>query len=359
MASEDRVLVPSEAAEQLAVALLEANGVSTEEAGIAASHLILADLRGVDTHGLMRLPVYIERFERGELEPAGDLSVVSEAPGSATLDGGHGLGQVVSHKATTLAMEKARKVGVGAVTVRNSSHFGAAAGYPMLASEHGCIGLATTNAWPLLPAVGGAARVTGNNPLAIGAPTRLGYPMVLDIAMSHVAAGKLRISAAAGTDIPPDWAFDRNGQPTTDPKAALFGGGFLRPMGDHKGFGLALMMDVLSGVLSGGAFGPHVSGLDDPGYTHVGHFILVLDIHKFIDVEEFLDRVDALAEHVHSSPTREGVEDVLVPGELEARTTAQRRREGIPYPRRVYERLMELADNAGVAVPDTAPLFSD
>lgn len=354
MADAATVRLPARASEQLATDLLVANGVSTEHAAITASQLVLADLRGVDTHGLMRLPVYIERIERGELKPAAEPAVEQDMPGSATIDAGNGLAQVASHRATMLAIEKAQKVGVGAVTVKNSSHFGAAAGYPMLATEHDCIGLATTNAWPLLPAVGGAARVVGNNPLAIGAPTRLGYPIVFDIAMSQVAAGKLRIAAASDNVIPADWAFDRHGQPTTNAHEALFEGGFLRPMSDHKGFGLAFMMDVLAGVLSGAGFGPHVSGLDDPGYMHVGHFMLVLNIAAFMDIETFLDRIDELAGHVHSSPTRSDVEQVFVPGQIEAETTLRRQREGLTYPRSVYDRLAALAEKAGVEVPEDA-----
>lgn len=345
----DAVRVAPEWAEQLATGILRAAGVGASDTRITVEQLLLADLRGVDTHGLMRLPNYVERIGRGEMDPAVRPTVVSETSGTATIDGGHGLGQVISHAAMSLAIQKAHDTGVGAVTARNSSHFGAAAGYPMLATERGCIGVATTNAWPLLPAVGGAARRVGNNPLAIGAPSRAGFPIILDIAMSHVAAGRLRIAAAGDNVIPSDWAFDRDGEPTTDANAALFGGGFLRPMGDHKGFGLALMMDVLAGVLSGAGFGPSVTGPDEPGYVHVGHFFLALDIAAFMDVEQFLDRMDSLVAHVHASPTLKGVDRVLVPGQLEAETTIERGRSGIPYPRTVHDRLLALAQAAGVA----------
>lgn len=351
MPDDNTVRVPPAWAEELAVEILVSAGVARHHAATTAAQLVLADLRGVDTHGLMRLPNYIERMRDGSLQPDVEPRVETETAGSATIDGRHGLGQVVSHAAMSLAIAKARETGVGAVTAKNSSHFGAAAGYPLLATEHGCLGIATTNAWPLLPAVGGAARRVGNNPLAIAAPSRLGYPIVLDIAMSHVAAGKLRIAAAGDNVIPPDWAFDATGEPTTDAHAALFGGGFLRPMGDHKGFGLAMMMDILAGVLSGAGFGPSVTGLDEPGYLHVGHFFLALDIAAFMDVEEFLDRMEAFTEHIHSSPTRQGVERVLVPGQLEAETTEQHRRTGVPYPRHVYDRLLEIAADAGLDVP--------
>lgn len=350
------VRVPVEWAERLASDILISAGVSADHATITAQQLVLADLRGVDTHGLMRLPNYIQRMANGELEPAVEPSVDHQTPGTATVDGHHGLGQVVSHFAMSLAVAKARETGVGAVTVKNSSHFGAAAGYSMLAADHGCLGIATTNAWPLLPAVGGAARRVGNNPLAIGAPSRLGYPVVLDIAMSHVAAGRLRIAVAADNVIPSDWAFDADGTPTTNAHQALFEGGFLRPMGDHKGFGLALMMDILAGVLSGAGFGPSVTGPDEPGYVHVGHFFLALDIAAFMTQAAFLDRMDTLVGHIHSSPTREGVDRVLVPGQLEAEATTRHRQEGLPYPRSVIDRLRQIAAAAGLAVPDPEPI---
>jgi LDH2 family malate/lactate/ureidoglycolate dehydrogenase len=344
MADDATIRVSPAWAEELAVDILTSAGVSPAHAAITAQQLVLADLRGVDTHGLMRLPNYIERMRDGALEPDVEPVVESETAGTATVDGRHGLGQVVSHMAMSLAIQKARETGVGAVTAKNSSHFGAAAGYPIMASEQGCVGITTTNAWPLLPAVGGAARRVGNNPLAIGAPTRLGYPIVLDIAMSHVAAGKLRIAAAGDNVIPPDWAFDAAGQPTTDAHEALFGGGFLRPM------------DVLAGVLSGAGFGPSVTGLDEPGYVHVGHFFLALDIAAFMGVESFLDRIDAFADHIHTSPTREGVDHVLVPGQLEAETMTRLRRDGVPYPRSVYGRLRDIASQAGLTVSDPGPL---
>lgn len=346
------VRVPAAWARQLGIDILVAAGVAPDHATITAEQLVLADLRGVDTHGLMRLPNYIERMGKGELEPAVEPVVDHQTPGTATVDGRHGLGQVVSHFAMSLAIAKARETGVGAVTAKNSSHFGAAAGYSMLAAEHGCVGIATTNAWPLLPAVGGASRRVGNNPLAIGAPSRLGYPVVLDIAMSHVAAGKLRIAAAGDNVIPPDWAFDGAGEPTTDAHQALFGGGFLRPMGDHKGFGLALMMDILAGVLSGAGFGPSVTGLDEPGYVHVGHFFLAVDISAFMTEEAFLDRMDTLVGHIHESPRREGVDRVLVPGQLEAESTTRLRQEGLPYPRSVHDRLRQIAADSGLDVPE-------
>ena len=341
-------IAPSDA-ERIATDLLTAHKVGQTHAATIASQLVLADLRGVDTHGLIRLPGYLGRVEAGDLHPEHNPTVTHETPGTAMVDGGHNFGQVVADYAMTVAIEKAKTVGVGTVTAKNSSHFGAAATFAMMATEANCIGIAATNGWPLMPGVGGAERTIGNNPLAIGAPTRLGYPMVLDVAMSQVAAGKLRVALALGQPIPLDWAFDNKGLPTDDPHEALFNGGLLRPVGDHKGFGLAVMMDVLSGVLSGGMYGTDVTS-DQPGYSNVGHFFTAINIDAFGGIDMFLDRVDDLAHRIQASKTREGADPVMVPGQLEARTTQARQQDGIPYPAPVWKQLTTLAEASGVSV---------
>jgi LDH2 family malate/lactate/ureidoglycolate dehydrogenase len=336
-------------AQRIAADLLRAYGVSAKDADTIASQLVLADLRGVDTHGLIRLPGYIGRVEAGDLHPDRSPTVMHETPGTAMVDGHHNFGQVVADFAMQVAIEKAQTVGVGTVTAKNSSHFGAAATFAMMAADAGCMGISATNGWPLMPGVGGAERTIGNNPLAIAGPTRLGYPMVLDIAMSQVAAGKLRIALALGQKIPLDWAFDNKGEPTDDPHEALFNNGLLRPVGDHKGFGLAVMMDVLSGVLSGGMYGTDVTS-DQPGYSNVGHFFTAINIDAFGGLELFLDRIDDLAHRIQASKTRDGADPVMVPGQLEARTTATRERDGIPYPTPVWEKLTALASATSVDI---------
>lgn len=352
MATDTKVIhITPLSAQRVATDLLVAHGVSKTDAGTIAEQLVLADLRGVDTHGLIRLPGYIGRIGAGELHPDHAPTVIHETPGTAMVDGGHNFGQVVAAYAMSIAIEKAKTVGVGTVTAKNSSHFGAAAKFAMMAAEAGCVGIAATNGWPLMPGVGGAERTIGNNPLAIGAPTRLGYPMVIDIAMSQVAAGKLRIALALGQTIPLDWAFDSNGLPTDDPHEALFNNGLLRPVGDHKGFGLAVMMDVLSGVLSGGMFGNDVTS-DQPGYSNVGHFFTAINIDAFGGLELFLDRIDELAHRIQVSKTRPGADAVMVPGQPEARTATTRQRDGIPYPTPVWEKLTTLATVSGITVFD-------
>lgn len=343
-----------EMAEGAATKLLRAAGVPEEQARTAAGHLVQADLRGVETHGLIRMRPYIDRIRKGYLETEVEPEVVEDGPAIALVDGHHGLGQVNGDFAMRLAVRKAKEIGVGAVTVRRSSHFGTAASYVMIATEAGCVGVATTNAAPLLAPTGGTERRVGNNPLGIGAPTNEGFPAILDMAMSAVSAWRIRMAAERGEEIPPEWAYDKDGLPTTDAYAAYQGGGLLRPVGDHKGVGLALMMDALSGVLSGGGFGTQIKRLDEEGYLETCHFFLALDITRFISLESFLERMGRLAEEVHGTPTRDGADRPMLPGEREARVETERREHGIPYSPQVYEPLLELASELGVELPELA-----
>ncbi|MEX2502433.1 MAG: Ldh family oxidoreductase [Trueperaceae bacterium] len=347
---ETRRLTPDWALE-VATVLTEAAGASRTDARTVAEHLIAADLRGIDTHGLVRLPVYLARAARGELHADAVPEVVRDAPAGALVDGHDGFGQVVATHAMRIAVHKATTVGVGAVAVRNSSHFGAAAAYTMMAAENGCIGLALTNTQPLLPAVGGAGRVVGNNPLSVACPSRLDFPLVLDIAMSQVAAGKLRMAAAAGQPIPDTWAFDPEGNPTTDPTTALFAGGLLRPVADHKGFGLALMIDVLTGALSDGGVAAAVVGLDGSGSANVSHQLLAIHIDTFLGMEPFLDRIDQLIATVRTSPRRQGIDRLYLPGELEHEAQLERRTHGLHYDDRLIDRLQAAATGLGVELP--------
>lgn len=346
--------VSSAWAREAALRLATAAGTPAASAEVVARHLIAADERGVDTHGLVRLPVYLGRAGRGELIVDAVPQVVRDMAAAATVDAGDGFGQVAAEFAMGLAIERAHGAGIGAVAVHRSSHLGAAAAYAIQATEAGCVGLVLTNTQPLMPAVGGADRVVGNNPIAIAAPTTTGFPIALDIAMSRVAAGRIRIAAAAGEPIPPDWAFDSAGQETTDPQVALFGGGLLRPVADHKGFGLALLIDVLTGALAGGAVGSGVVGLDGTGAAAVSHLLIAIDVAAFGDRDAFLERVAQIITEVHGSGRREGVDRLLIPGQLEHEMQQRRRRDGIPYPAALLERIDALASRLDVDLPPHA-----
>ena len=355
----DDLRISASWAHDAVVRSLGAVGVPADHAEIVADQLIAADLRGVDTHGLLRLPVYVRRIRSGELEPSVQPEVVAETTSTGVVDGKHGLGQVASHAAMEVAIGKAKEHGVAVVTVRNSSHFGAAAGYTMMAADRGCIGMAATNTWALLPAVGGASRAVGNNPLSIAVPSGEGFPLVLDIAMSQVAAGNLRMAAAAGESIPLGWAFDKHGEPTTDPVAALWDQGMLRPIADHKGFGLAFMVEVLTGVLAGGAVGSDVVGLDGEGYAQVSHWFLALDIATFLDPGRFGEGLDAFVSQIRGGRRRAGVDRLLVPGEPEHLTRQDREVNGIPYSASTLSAVREVAAEVGLDLAEPVVVRSD
>lgn len=327
--------------------ILETAGVRTDNAETTARHLVLADLRGVHTHGLVRLPVYVPRLKSGATRADAEPEIVVDNGSTVVVDGHHGLGQVTSEFAMRRAIERATELGVGTVAVRHSEHFGAAGGYTMLAAEAGMIGISMTNTNPHIAPTGGLARRVGNNPLSIGVPFRPGFPIVLDMAMSVVAAQNLRTAVRRGQSVPPEWGLDAEGQPSTDPET-IMRDGMLRAIGDHKGYGLAFMIEVLTGVLSGGEFGQAVGGPGKDRPIEHSHMFLAIDIARFLDPERFRTRLEELAGQVHDTPTQKGVDRVLLPGEREARLQAERAEHGIPYADDVAEAVESVARDLGV-----------
>lgn len=304
-------------------------GVGAEDATILADNLVEADLRGVHTHGSSLILGYSRRLRSGGTRPHGRLTIVHDAPAVATVDGGDGIGQVIGARAMRLAIDKARQTGIGAVSVRHSNHFGAAASYSMLALPHDMIGFATTNAGARIPPVGGASAVVGNNPLSYAIPAGAQRPIVLDMAQSVVAAGKIGMALRKGEPIPLGWALDREGRPTEDPREGL--AGLLVPIAGPKGFGLALVMDALSGGLSAASVGLDLSGPRPDGRpAGVCHFFMAIDVASFAPVEEFKARVDKLIRDTKAARRAPGVEEIYLPGEIEYNLRDRRLREGIP-----------------------------
>jgi LDH2 family malate/lactate/ureidoglycolate dehydrogenase len=326
-------------------------GASAANARTVAHYLVLADLRGVETHGLVRMPLYVARMQRGDLDGTADPEVLTDRGVTALVDGCHGFGQVVADRAMRLAMERAGSSGVAVVVARRSSHFGAAAGYTQLAAEHGLIGIATTNTAPVMPPTGGRERRLGNNPISIAVPRASGGPIVLDMAMSVVAAWRIRLAADRGEPIPDTWALDAEGRPTTDPYEAFQGGGLLQPIGAHKGYGLAFMVDVLTAVLAGGAFGADVKLLHDEGRLNTSHFFLALDPGAFGPTEEFDERLTERASQIRNTQTSPDTDRVLLPGEREASLKVEREQTGIPYRRDIFDGLVELSTQLSVDPP--------
>lgn len=345
----DRTLVSVEWLTESIGEVFTAVGLPPRASHAVAAGLVDADLRGTPSHGSMLVPMYVERIRKGSVSVREEAEVVHDAGAIAVLDAHHALGQLTGDQAMALAVEKARSYGVGAVTVRRAFHFGGAFRYVRSAAASGCLGIAMANTRPLMPAPGGAAPVVGNNPIAVGVPTAGGEPVLLDMALSEAALGKIRLAEQEGRPIPPTWATDRDGRPTTDPAAAL--GGMLLPAAGHKGYGLALVVDILTGVLSGGSFGSGVRGLyaDTSVPNDCAHFFLALDIGAFSDPDAFTGRLADLTTEVTSSPTAPGVERLLLPGQLEAERHSSASA-GIALDASVLAALQETAASVGVTL---------
>jgi LDH2 family malate/lactate/ureidoglycolate dehydrogenase len=330
-ASDHLYAMPDEA-RAFATRVLAANGLPPDDARTVADCLIRADLRGVDTHGLQYLPHYLKRVRMGLINATPSLSVQKVTPVAGLLDGQNAFGFVVASRAMAEAIEMARDFGIGLVSVRHSTHFGMAACYVLQAVEAGYIALVFTNASPAMPPWGGRQALLGTSPLAAGVPGGAEGPYVLDMSPAVAARGKVRRAARHGQEIPLGYALDAQGRPTTDPQAALDGGVVL-PIGGPKGSALSMLMDILGGVLSGAAYAGDVGNqfevFDRP--QDVGHFFLAIKPDLFVTRDEFLGRMDTLVRRVHDCPKAEGFNEILMPGELEARLEAARVRTGIPY----------------------------
>ncbi len=329
-----------------------AHGLPADDARTASRALVKANLRGVDSHGVARVPMYGERLRRGVANPNPKISVTRVAPAAALVDGDDGLGLVVGPRGMAAAIAIARESGIGLAGVKRSGHYGMAALYILQAVEAGCAALAFTNASPALAVWGGRSPFLGTSPFAAGAPAGAAPPFVLDMACSTVARGKLKFAAQRGEPIPEGLALDREGRPTTDGAAAFEG--VVLPMGGVKGSGLSMLMEVLTGVLTGAAFGGEVrnpfTGLDGPQNT--GHFFLALRTDLFMAPGAFEDRMQALRERVKTQPRAEGFQNILMPGELEARNEEIRREEGIPLTPDVHVSLQTEGERVGMPFPD-------
>lgn len=353
--SDDTAMVTLQAddAAILASGLFSAAGVPVDDAALAARCLVRADLRGVDTHGIVRVPGYLARIEKGLVDPAPDLVFENVAAAAARLDGRNGLGFVVAARAVDHAISLAEGAGLGLVGVRNSTHFGMAATYLLKAIEAGFGAMVFTNASPAMPPWGGRSEMFGTSPFAVGIPAPGAIPFVLDMAPTVVARGKIRKAAREGRAIPEDWALDGDGKRTTDPDAVLDGGTLL-PIGGVKGAGLSMMLDILCGVLTGAQFGGEVGDqykrFDRP--QGVGHFILVFRPDLFVSADEAAARMAELARRVKGAPRADGVDELFFPGEIEGRREAERRISGIPYRKVDLAPLVEASRAAGLSLPE-------
>ncbi len=317
-------------------------GLSPEDAAMAAAVQLTADLRGVDTHGLQRLPWYVERLASGENNPRPRPRILKESPSSLTVDADNGLGQLVCARVMELTIDKARTTGLAVATIKNSNDWGCGAYYPMLAAAAGFVAFCTTTSVPALAPFGGRSRLLGNNPMAFAVPRRDAPPIVLDMALTPVALGKVMRARAEGRQIPTEWGFlDRDGRPTTDPGTAL--GGMIPAIGAYKGTGLSIMMNVLAGILAGGA---HTAAVD---LGKRGQFFLVVAPALFGDEKGFLDEVESMVAQIKASEPLPGVDEIYLPGEIEQRRYDKCVRRGvIPYPPSVIDALTQLGESVGI-----------
>lgn len=327
-------------------------GMTREDARVAADSLVRANLEGTDSHGISRLAIYSRRMREGRISARPSIRV--ERGGSVVrVDGGNALGQVASYHALKAAIPVARQTGIAGVAVRNSNHFGAAAYYCQIACREGMALIATTNSPPGIAPWGGKKAYFGTNPIAFGFPTREEPPVIVDMSSSVVARGKIILAAREGLPIPEGWAIDEEGLETTDAAAALKGA--VLPLGGAKGYALALAVEVIAGVLSGAAFGPHVNTLyreaDPP--ANVGHSFILLDIPHWMPLEEYYARMEQFLTEIKASPRAKGVEEILYPGERRYRTYLKNVKEGVALPASVERELEGLAREYGVRFPAT------
>ncbi len=328
--------------------LFAAGGMRLQEAEWYAETIVQANLWGIDSHGIIRVPAYFDRIRIDAINRRAEIRTIRKAPAMTLIDADGAAGAVAGRVAMEQAIEDARIHGVGVSGVTNSNHFGAAALYSQLAVKQGMVGIAMTNVRPLIAAPGAKCAVVGNNPFSIAVPTYCEFPFSLDMSMSVVAGGKLHLAAAKGEKIPFGWGVDKDGGPTDDPRKALEG--FLLPIGGYKGLGLAYAVDILSGVITGGLFADQMRSMyhdpDIPSLT--GHFMVAMDISAWISPEEMGKRMEYYHHFIQGIPIADGVSPLIFPGELEALQEKKRRKEGIPVPISTMKTLKQLREDYGV-----------
>lgn len=322
-------------------------GLPADDAAIFAEALIFSELRFHPGHGqgVRRLRRYQERINAGLVDVKSRLEVIKESPALALLDAHNGIGTVAAARAMQMAIAKAKVCGIGQVIVRNSTHYGSSAVHACAAEAAGCIGISFTNAGPEMAPWGGREGAVGTNPWGIAAPTGLGFPVVMDIALTTAGKGMMQWHAREGKPMPLDWALTPDGQETDDPNAAMAGA--LLGIGQYKGYGLSFMTDVMTGVIGGGGYG--LTPYSDQGKLNVSHTLTAIDIEWFMPLAEFRARMDDFAQMVKSRALRPGFKEILLPGEQEARRAARKSASGVPLDDEVLADLRALGVELGLA----------
>ena len=330
-----------------AAAVYRQAGLAAPDAELVADTLVQADLWGHQSHGTLRLDWYRKRILAGTLNAGARPELVTDAGAAAVLDGRDGAGQALAKRAMEEAIARAKRHGVGVVAVRESNHFGTAMYFTRLAAAAGCVGFLSTNASPAMAPWGGRAKAVGNNPWSVAAPAGRHPPMILDIANTAVARGKVYLARQRGERTPEGWALDAEGRPTTDPRAAIEG--IIQPMAGHKGYGISVMMDVLSGVLTGSGFAAEVQGpYQARERSRCGHLAMALDIEAFQPLADFQARMERYVAELKAVPLAPGAAEIFYPGEIEARNDVRHRARGLDLPEATLADLAAVARETGI-----------
>lgn len=354
--------LPVSVAESFMMAVFRGLGVPEEDARICTGVLLASDLRGIESHGIARLKYYYDRIRAGRQRPRTELEVVRDREATALLDGHHGMGHVIAYRAMRMAIEKARRYGVGVVAVRNSTHFGIAGYYALMAVEEGMMGLVMTNARPAIAPTFGSEPMLGTNPIAFAAPTDLPYPFCFDAATSITQRGKVEVAARAEKPVPEGWVIDAEGQPVTDPErilreldtgevALLPLGGAGEEMAGYKGYGLAVMVEILCAALSGGQFLKGLLGRNEDGSPRpymLGHFFQAIDIEHFLPLDEARKIVGRIVRQLQCSRRVPGAERIYVAGEKEYEAEQRVRAQGIPVNENLRRELRTMREELGI-----------
>ena len=339
--------VSSEALRSYCTKLMMTQNVPEEEAALIADHLVEAEMCGVSSHGVSRTSIYLKRLASGVVNHKWEHRVEQEFPATIQWDACNSMGMVTGVRAMERCIEKASESGCCFIAVRHSNHFGMAGYYAKMAAKRGMIGICATNAPPNIAPWGSYRAYVGTNPLAISAP-RHGEPVLLDMAPSVVAMGKVILAAKLGKAIPESWAITADGRPTTDPNEGMKG--TVLPIGGPKGYGLSLCMDILCGLLSGAEFGPYLGNMwnDFINPQNVGHIFCAIDISKFTNLSTFQDRIEKMAGDIKALPKNPGVETIYLPGEIEALHRQEAAEHGVALSQVVYQELVDLGKTYGV-----------
>lgn len=358
----EEVYIPVNVIESFMMDVFQGLGVPQEDARICTDVLIASDLRGIESHGVARLKYYYDRIRHGQHRVETEMEIVKETETTALVDGHHGMGHVIAYRSMRMAMDKARRYGLGAAAVRNGTHFGIAGYYPLMAAREGQIGLAVTNARPAIAPTLGTEPMLGTNPIAFAAPSDLPYPFCLDAATSITQRGKIEVLARAEKPVPEGWVVDAEGNPLTDPAQILRDlgnatatllplGGAGELMAGYKGYSLATMVEILSAGLAGGVFMKDLLGFAQDGSRRpymLGHFFLAIDVEHFVPLETFCRITGQIMRELQTSRKAPGKDRIYVAGEKEYEMEQVRREQGIPVNPNLLDELRVVRDEVGI-----------